>query len=114
MRSATISNVIGLLSLALLVLSVVPTASVAVGLDHVASNEVCAESRSGDAFLFADQNEHHHANCFGLMAHCLITSTTPVTLSAPRSEPSSGAPKVESLQLAESRVLEVKSPPPRF
>lgn len=114
MQFGMITKILGALSLAVFVLSVFPTASVAVETGPLTSSKVCAEAGSAHTSMVNDRNEHHHSSCFGSMTHCLIAATTISTLCAPRPEPTSGAPKVAELQLSESRVLEVKSPPPRF
>lgn len=114
MQVGMITKILGVLSLTLFVLSVFPTASVAVETVPMTFSKVCAETNSAHTSMINDRNERHHSSCFGSMTHCLIAPTTISTLCAPRLEPTSGAPKVAELQLSESLVLEVKSPPPRF
>mgnify|MGYP007086204922 CR=1 FL=1 len=114
MQSGMITKILGVLSLALFVLTGFPTASVAVEAKPLTYTKVCAEASSAHTSVVNDPNEHHHTSCFGSMAHCLIAATTISTLCAPRPEPTSGTPRVAELRVNESRVLVVKSPPPRF
>lgn len=112
MQFGMITKILGALSLALFVLSVFPTASVAVETGPLTSSKVCAEAGSAHTSMVNDRNEHHHSSCFGSMAHCSIISTTPPTPYALGLVTAFNAQKLVA-QSAESRTLEVKSPPPR-
>ncbi|WP_340214238.1 hypothetical protein [Dinoroseobacter shibae] len=106
------TKIICVLSLAFFVMSLTPTVSVAVEGSPLTFEEICAEDNSGHAALVTDQQERHDTACFGSVAHCSIISTTPPTPYAPSLVTTFDAQKLGA-QSAESRTLEVKSPPPR-
>ena len=112
MRLEWMTKIICVLSLAFFVLSLTPTVSVAVESPPLTFEEICAEENSVHAALVTDQQASHDTACFGSMAYCSIISTTPPTPCVPGLVTAFDAHKLRA-QSAESRTLEVKSPPPR-